>query len=245
MSKIKLQKIKIPQSEISKLSNQDKKRLVMLSAMLRDLNFLQKNLLFVGNVQTPSEVELDAKETMVASILKNLISRIYEMHQFINNNGLGSTVKKSSNQDLKKKLKMINCFFSDAKVSKLFDFIRNKFGYHYEYKNDIDDAISKSLAELDYEMWLSPDNSANEIFPSLDKVVLNTICAKMKELGYEGNTQELFDKLFSLMVNACDLFRKFCVLYITIIFNFSFSKNQVVEIDAPLLSEVKLPFIVG
>lgn len=245
MAKITLKKVTIPQSQISKLSDLDKKRLIMLSAMIRDLNFLQKILLFLANNKTPTEVELVANETMVAFIVKNLISRIYEMKRFIQKNGISAIAAKSSSEELRNKHKDINNLFSDRNVENLFHFIRNKFGYHYEYENEINQLIGDAITQYDFEMWLSPHNSTNEIFPTVDKVILDAILKKMIDLKFEGTKTQLYDKFFGLIVESATIFREFCISFICTVFKFSVDEGETVELKAPLISETTLPLIVN
>ena len=66
-------------------------------------------------------------------------------------------------------------FFSDKKVKDIFAFIRDKFGFHYEYQNDVDEMIENASKQFsEFEMWLS-DDSANEIFASSNAVMLEVV----------------------------------------------------------------------
>ena len=83
MGKVKLVKLILPQAEIEKLTAKDKKRYVMFTSMLRDLNLLQKCLVFVGNVDSSDTPSKSAKTTIAFFFLKTLISKIHEMGVFL------------------------------------------------------------------------------------------------------------------------------------------------------------------
>src|SRR4030042_6704033 len=86
MNKVKLIKLVLPKSEIDKLSSQEKKRYLMFTSMVRDLNLLQKCLIFVGNESSSNPPIVSARATIMFFFLKTLISKIHEMWTFLNKN---------------------------------------------------------------------------------------------------------------------------------------------------------------
>lgn len=171
MKKVKLTKLILSKKEIDKLSRQEKKRYIMFTCMVRDLNLLQKCLLFVGNDDSSDKASGSAKTTMSFFFIKTLMSKIHEMWTFLNRNRIlqNST---SFSKELKEKCGEIEDFFSDKKVKDIFAFIRDKFSFHYEYQNDVDEMIENASKQFsEFEIWLS-DDSANEIFVSSNAVML-------------------------------------------------------------------------
>jgi len=240
MKNVKLIKMIIPKSQIAALSDAKKKQLLMLMGMMRDLNLLQKMLLYIAQSKTSTEPEEDAKETTVAFFLKNLISKIYEMYIFFNNSGIKSD-RINFSDELQKKRKAVDDFYKAKGVREIFSFIRNKFGFHYGYENDIDGLIAEAFEDEDFVMWLSPQNSTNEIFPSLDKISLKVIITEMRRLGF---TENLFNTLLALSIEAANIFREFYVLYLSESFNLNPSKGQAMAINALTLNDVSLPLII-
>ena len=150
----------------------------------------------------------------------------------------------SFSRELKEKCEEIENFFSDNKVKDIFTFIRNKFGFHYEYRDDVDVMIEDASKQFsEFEIWLSED-SANEIFASSNAVILEVIFLKMKRVGFTGDAKSLMDQLFDLALKGSGLFREFSVLYLAEAFPVSWVQREEVVIEAPQYSQVKLPLIV-
>jgi hypothetical protein len=244
MKKTKLTKLILPKYQIDKLNVKDKKRYLMFTCMISDMDILEKLLIFASNDKPKNEPYLSANATMVGFLLKSLISKIHEMKIFICKNKIQSN-SESFSDDLKNKIAEIEIFFADKDTNTIFAFIRDKFGFHYEYKNDIDqliDQVSKNYSS--FEMWLSSEDSTNEIFPSSNDIIFDVIFIKMQELGFSGNKTSLFDQLVNLSIKAAKLFCDLSVEYISEAFPVQWILGEQIEIDAPEFSEVKLPLIV-
>ncbi|MBU3967966.1 MAG: hypothetical protein KKG76_11455 [Euryarchaeota archaeon] len=245
MKKIKLTKLTLPNDEIIKLDKKEKKRYIMFTCMVRDLNLLQKCLAFISNEKPTNDPYISANTTISFFFLKTLISKIHEMWFFMNNNKIWDDYSNFSS-GLKNIGNEVKKFFSDKKVEDIFSFIRNKFGFHYEYWDDVDkliDDASKSFPQ--FEMYLSSENSANEIFSSSNAVILKVIFLKMQELGFEGEDKDLMDILFNLALQGARLFQEFSVFYLSEAFSIKWEQQEEIEVEAPLVSEVRLPLIVA
>ena len=243
MKKVKLTNLVLPKTEIDKLGPQEKKRYIMFSCMVRDLNLLQKCLIFAGNESSADKASVSAKTTISFFFLKTLISKIHEMWMFLKKNKIMEN-SESFSRELKTKYNAIETFFFDKKIRNIFAFIRNKFGFHYEYWNDIDVIVEDTLKRFtEFEIWLS-DDSANEIFASSNAVILEVIFLKMKKLGFAGDTQSLMEELFDLALTGAHLFREFSVLYLAEAFPVKWEQRGEVVIEAPQDSQVNLPLIV-
>jgi len=245
MKKINLSKLTLSQEELNKLSKRQKKRFIMFTCIIRDLNLLQKCLGYISNDKRTDDPFHSANVTISFFFLKTLISKIHEMWFFLKKNKIAND-RGSFSVDLKNKIDEIVLFFDDKKTEKIFTFVRNKFGFHYEYWNDVDKLIRNALKDFDcYEAWLSSENSANEIFASTNAVILKVIFSRMTKLGFKGDNQALMDTLFDLSLRGARLFQEFSVHYLTEISDIKWEQQTSIEIDVPLITEVKLPLIVA
>ena len=107
--------------------------------------------------------------------------------------------------------------------------------------------INKSIDGFDsIYMWLSEDDSGNEIFDSTNAIMMDVILRKMEELGFKGDNQQLLPQLFDLTLKAAKLFREFCILYFTdsILDGIDYKDESGGKIRATSLSRVNLPFFV-
>jgi len=243
---ITFEKIVIPEDEIKKMTSSNKKRYLMLSNMIRDLNLLQKVLLYIKNTHDNHEVLISGNAVASFFFLKTLISKNYEIKQFINYEGIINE-KGNFTEELLKKFIDIEDFFSKAEVTELFDFIRNKFSFHYEYQKDIEPLLEQIMNDFDgIEMFLSHD-SVNEIFSSSNAIMIKAIFIKMQNLGYKGDDTVLMNKLFSLAVESSRICREFCTHYLVerILYNINCLHKDTISLEAPLLSECHLHFIVS
>jgi len=242
--KTKLAKLILEREELNKMSPKEKKRYIMLTSILQDLNLLQKCLIYSGNKKPSEKLLVSANTTISFFFLKTLISKIHEMWTFLNKNKIIDDHSNFSNE-LKAKRDEIQNFFSDKRVEDIISFIRNKFGFHYEYWDNVDSLIDEAIKSFDQlEMWLSTRDSGNEIFASSNAVMLRVIFLKMSNLGFEGDEQELMNKIFDLALNAARIFREFSVFYIVEAFSINWRQEEEIEIDVPSISEVHLPLIV-
>jgi len=243
MKKVKLTKLILPKREMDKLGPQEKKRYIMFTCMMRDLNLLLKCLLFVGNERSSEKPSASAKTAMSFFFLKTLISKIHEMWTFLRKNKILQTPS-SFSKDLKEKCDEIENFFSDKKVEGIFAFIRDKFGFHYEYQNDVDAMIEEASQKFpEFEIWLS-DDSANEIHVSSNEVMLEVIFDEMKQRGFSGDRESILRQLYELAVTGSRLFRGSSVLYVVEALG-AWKRQEQVEIEAPQHSQVKFPFIMA
>jgi hypothetical protein len=244
MANVKLTKLVLPQPELRKLNPKEKKRYIMFSLMLRDLNLLQKCLVFCAN-QSPSDApSRSAKTTTSVFFLKTLISKIHEMRIFFDKNNVMANVAQST--ELMNLATEVNNFFSEPKIIGICSFIRNKFGFHYEYQDDVDTLIDDVLNQFtEFEIWLSLEDSGNEIFSSSNDVIIKAIFSEMTRLGFSGNDENLLDQLFSVAVRGARILREFSVSYVVDALPVRWVQKEKIEIVAPFYSEVKLPLIVG
>ena len=75
MAKVKLVKLILPQAEIEKLTAKDKKRYVMFTSMLRDLNLLQKCLCSLGIRPLQTRLANQPKRPLPFSFSKRSLAR--------------------------------------------------------------------------------------------------------------------------------------------------------------------------
>jgi hypothetical protein len=253
---VHFKKVVILKSEVRRMSPIQKKRYIMLTNILRDLVLLQRVLLFVNNYRETDESQdepvcVDATAVTILFFLETLISKNYEIKKFIYENKIAEEKSKFP-PAVKAAFKEMEDFYSDDKVRVLFEFIRHKFGFHYEYQNDIDIVLDQIMdGSRDLVLWFSDTDYGNEVFASSNEVTLAAIFQKMRELGYatEANKdqQEFFmDELLKLALSSSKLSREFCMHYLVevVLHNVNITQEASVQVCAPLLSEIHLPSIV-
>ena len=240
------EKIVIPKDEVNKMSRPIRKQYLMLTNMLRDLNLLQKFLVFTKPDKELGKISDLAVTTTGFFLLKLLISKEYEIWQFIKDERILDKKHKFTKR-VKDELENIERTFSDKKVRMLFCFIRNKFGFHYDTRPDMEVEINEAMSSLPkITMWLSTDSSGNDIFDSSNEVMLKVIFSKMMVLGFKGDSEELLGQLFKLTTTIAGFFQKFCTIYLgdVILKNINSRVEDKISVRAPLLSKVNLPLIV-
>lgn len=246
--KIKYSKLSLSKAQMQKIDPLYRKRYIMLTSMLRDVTLLSKCLYYTRNNKSTEKVLQYANTMASIFFLTTLISKIYEMWVFITNNKILEELTRQSNSpELQKNVDNINAFFSNDQKKGIFEFIRHKFSCHYEYMNDIDPVIDEAFEKFDdkdFQMYLSEDNSANDVFPSLNSVILLSIFKKMDELGFSIDNKEKMRELFSLTGEGAKLVMQFCPIYLTEKFPLQWNQEEVIEIEVPGISTIKLPIVV-
>jgi len=253
---VNFKKIVISKTEVRRMSPIQKKRYIMLTNILRDLVLLQRILLFVNNHRKSDESQnepvcVDATAVTILFFLEMLISKNYEIKKFIYENKIAEE-KNHFPPAVKDVFKAIEDFYSDDKVRILFEFIRHKFGFHYEYQNDIDIILDQIMdGSRDLVLWFSDSDYGNEVFATSNEVTLAAIFQKMRELGYAtvpaiGEQASYMDELLKLALESSKLSRDFCMHYLVevVLHNVSIKQEASAQVCAPLLSEIQLPSIV-
>jgi hypothetical protein len=240
-------KLVLTKAEINSLSARNKKRLLMLTSMIRDMDLYRKILVYSRKQKTGCE-KLDEVilVTLVFSTSKMLISKIYEIWQFLECEKI-SEEKSRFSSNLLYYWNKIETFFSIAKNKELFCFVRNKFGFHFDHYQEIEKYIEKAMDEVgDLEFWMGSDSSGNDIFSSSNTIMLIVLRNKMIELGFIGDEEELIDQLQKLPIAISYNVNEFCKGYLTeiILEGKNFIQKSIDKITVPLLSEVSLPLIV-
>lgn len=253
---VNFKKIVISKTEVRRMSPIQKKRYIMLTNILRDLVLLQRILLFVNNHRKSDESQnepvcVDATAVTILFFLEMLISKNYEIKKFIYENKIAEE-KNHFPPAVKDVFKAIEDFYSDDKVRILFEFIRHKFGFHYEYQNDIDIILDQIMdGSRDLVLWFSDSDYGNEVFATSNEVTLAAIFQKMRELGFAtvpaiGEQASYMDELLKLALESSKLSRDFCMHYLVqvVLHNVSIKQEASAQVCAPLLSEIQLPSIV-
>ena len=246
--KIKYTKLFLQKNEITKIDPLYRKRYIMLTSLVRDVTLLSK-FLHYGSNKKPTEEILQYANTMAAIFFLNtLISKIYEMWVFITKNGILEELQQKTNSPaLQKSIDSINAFFSDPQKKGIFEFIRHSFSCHYEYMNHIDPIISNAFEKFgdnDFQMYLTENDSANDVFPSLNSVILMSIFQRMDELEFPVTDEQKMRLLFSLTGEGTKLVMEFCPTYLTEAFPIKWeTREEEIEIDVPEISTIELPII--
>jgi hypothetical protein len=245
--KLKFSLLVLSKNEVVKLSRSDKKRLLMLTNMLRDMDLFRKMLVFVKEQKTGSKkLNESAFVTISFSFIKILISKVYEIWQFLKSEEIDQE-KATFSESLSGLWNEIETFFNDRKNRELFCFVRNKFGFHFDHFSDLEPYIENAMnKEGDLEFWMGKDSSGNDIFSSSNVVMLRVLFNKMRELEFSGNQKELISVLNTLPMKISHVMNEFCKAYLAEILlkGHPFHEKTVITATVPLLSKVNLPLIV-
>ena len=241
---VKLVKLTLSPSELEKLSPLQKKRYVMFTSILRDLMLLQKHLMITGNDTPSSAPEAAAHTTSLLYFLSTLISKIHEMWFFLNKNGIVDE-RETFSSSLASAFDPVEELLREGDVADLFSFVRNKFGFHYEYWDDVDDKIDRAIASLDgLEMYLSSD-SGNDIYSSSNTVITAVIMDEMKLLGYTGSPEDLLLTLWELTIDAAGKCANFSRAYLAEALPVTWEEHAEIEIEAPRVSDISVPLLIS
>lgn len=246
--KIKYTRLFLQRDEIAKIKPLYRKRYVMLTSIVRDVTLLSKCLHYVGN-KKPKEEILQYANTMASLFfLTTLISKIYEMWVFITRNNILKELQQRNNStELKKSIDDINTFFSNTQKKGVFEFIRHSFSCHYGYKSHIDPIISGAFDKFgdnNFQVYLTENDSANNVFPSVNSVIMMSIFQKMDELQFVATNEQKIKILFSLTGEGAKLVMEFCPIYLTEVFSIKWEKKaEEIEMEVPEISTIELPII--
>lgn len=252
--KIKYTRLFLQKDEIAKITPLYRKRYIMFTSIVRDVTLLSKFLHYVRNKKPKEEILQYANTMAYEFFLTTLISKIYEMWVFITRNGILEELKQNTNSSaLQKSIDDINALFLDTQTEStkeglLFEFIRHSFSCHYEYMNRIDPIISNAFEKFgdnDFQVYLTENDSANDVFPSLNAVISMSIFQKMDELKFSvTDEQQKMKLLFSLTNEGAKLVMEFCLTYLTEAFPIQWEqREEEIEIDVPEISTIELPII--
>lgn len=236
-------RLEADQEQFGALSPKQKKRYLMLTLHLRDVSLLLKFLLFGLNEQRTSEPQSFARNSMVMCCLTILISKLCETWKFITKNKLTQEIELESTE-LKGKFEEVQSFFEDKKISGIFSFVRDKFGFHYEYQNDIDNEIDQAFGHFSEVInWLPSDNPGNEIFASSHIITLYVIVQNMKKVGFEGDDKKLMGELMDIAQKASGLLQDFARLFIVHALPVKWKQTTQMRLQVPCASSINLPAI--
>ena len=246
--KIKYTRLFLQKDEITKINPLYRKRYIMLTSIVRDITLLSKCHYYVRNKKHTEEILQYANTMASIFFLTTFISKIYEMWVFITKNGILKELERKSNSHaLQKSIDDINKFFADTQKKGIFEFIRHSFSCHYEYMDHIDPIINDAFERFgdnDFQMYLTESDSANDVFPSLNAVILMSIFQKMDELKFSIANEQKKEILVSLAGEGAGLVMEFCQLYLTEVFSLKWEqKEQDIEIEVPEISSIELPII--
>lgn len=241
-TRVALVKLSLPNEELQKLTRTERKHYVMLTSILRDVIMLQKLLIFVNNSNPPCEILKSAKATQIIYFITTLGSTIHEAKRFLSK----EKMLKNITSDLVESRNAVSSFFACKQTREILRFIRDKFGFHYDTKDDLDPKIdSVFVARPEIYMWLSDSDSCNDLFSSTDDVICEVIYNELQGLGFKGNIQEFIGHLFDLVLDGAEVIVEFGRAYLAKCFSAKWLRQERAIVDVPSLDDISLPLIVG
>ena len=242
---ITLKKLILSKEDVSRMEPGQLRHYFIITNILHDLDFYGKLLIFIVNSPAPSRVENYGKAVSQIFILIKYISSIYEMFKFLKKDVIGKVDERS---DLKAEANKIIMGYK-SNYEEIYCFIRNKYGFHYEWQKDLEPFICEAVKEYgELDIYLSDILSGNDVFASSSAVVFMTIINKMKKHGYHNkNTKEIFEDLRNSTINIGEQLRKFYRRYLVevVLKSVKFvDTGEVIEVPAKKFSECQLSFFV-
>jgi len=234
--------IKIPRKIIKAMEEHERIFFIQFGEILNEVDILYRCFLATSNLTGETEVEQKAKISQLFFFIRSLASKLYEGWIIINSGYVESTLS----------LKLDKALGSEAteslfKIRKYFGsknnilIIRNKLGFHYEYKM-VEDGINNlgEIEENDLKIFLTP-SIGNCIYSLSDAIIF----AGMKKNLMLSKHSEIFDQLMDEITENCQHFQTFgdeCLSKIIEPYQQSINGKEDYEITtAPLYTEIKLP----
>lgn len=157
-SQIEMKEIIFDLEKIRRLPIEEQRRFVFVLLMQRDLSLLMKLIGLVQNEMDPREFYQAARVSRTFFLFYTLIGKIWEIRNFLKNEGLCS-----GNDDL----------------PEIFRFIRHKLAFHFESRQDIpemEEMVKCVLNEMkSFKIWVSPKNYFNTVYQGMDETMINLI----------------------------------------------------------------------
>ncbi len=234
--------LKIPRKIIKTMEEKERIFFIQFGEILNEINILYRCFLATSNLKWETEVEQKAKISQLFFFIRSLASKLYEGWIIINSGYVESAIS----------IKLDKALGSEAteslfKIRKYFGrknnilIIRNKLGFHYEYKM-VGDGIKnlEEIEENDLKIFLTP-STGNCIYSLSDAIIF----AGMKKDLMLSNRAEIFDQLMDEITENCRQFQTFgdeCLSKIMEPYLPLISGKEDYEITtAPLYTEIKLP----
>jgi len=234
--------LKIPRKVIKTLEETERIFFIQFGEILNEIDILYRCFLATSNLKWETELEQKAKISQLFFFIRSLASKLYEGWIIINSGYVESVLSlkfdKSLGSEATESLFEIRKYFG-RKNNILI--IRNKLGFHYEYKM-IGDGIKnlEEIEENDLKIFLTP-SKGNCIYSLSDAVIF----AGMKKDLMLSKSNKIFDQLMDEITENCRHFQTFgdeCLRKIIEPYFHLINGQEDYEItSAPLSTEIKLP----
>jgi len=227
-------------------STGNKRRFLMLTAMLRDLIVFHKLFmyLFFGSGKKQDQVSAAGSSTIQQSVTLVLAAKLFEMYKFVKNDI--ACESPAIALELQDRLKKLLEYFSaeEKRVSRLLAFIRDKLAFHYERQKDVEAMLAQEFDGLDsFNMWLSGTDSTNEVFAGTNEIMWRLVLEQMRQVGFEGDRQQLMNAFIDVIKEASVLLRGFVAKYTReMVPQEALVRHEEVPVEAKHYAEVDIPF---
>jgi hypothetical protein len=164
--------LKIPRKIIKTMEEKERIFFIQFGEILNEINILYRCFLATSNLKWETEVEQKAKISQLFFFIRSLASKLYEGWIIINSgyveSALSIKLDKALGSEATGSLFAIRKYFS-GKNNILI--IRNKLGFHYEYKM-VGDGIKnlEEIEENDLKIFLTP-STGNCIYSLSDAII--------------------------------------------------------------------------
>jgi hypothetical protein len=239
---VKFAGLKIPKKIIKTMEEPEKIFFIQFGEILNEIDILNRCFLATSNLQGETEVEQKAKISQIFFFIRSLASKLYEGWIIIKSgyveSALSLKLDKGLGTEATESLFEIRKYFGRKNNIVI---IRNKLGFHYEYKM-VGDGIEnlEQIDENDLKVFLTP-SVGNCIYSLSDAIIF----AGMKKDLMLTNRTNIFDQLMDEITHNCRHFQTFgdeCLRKIMEPYQASISSKEDYEITtAPHSSEIRLP----
>lgn len=191
--------IHISKEDVNRLNKSQVRQMIMISSIFRDILLAQKIYLLIKTQSSDNEAMQSTNKVNSWSILILFVSRIYAACEFIEK-GVDNV---SLTDDLVSKHNdIINAF--DGNIRLLFRHIRNKYGSHYEHRQEIEDGLYEAVKDLpEIKMYLCT-TSGNDSFEFASLAQIIEIIEYMKKLKFRGVNVPVEKNIFESIVTDID-----------------------------------------
>ena len=242
---IALTRLTLDKQQIESLSALDMRRQIMITRILQELVLQLKQFEFVCNAEHGDEIRKKAFHCQISFVIYTLIGRIHESWLFLKNSGALEEAK-SGTPELAELAESVARRFDNTNTYKIFRFIRNKFGFHYDTYKDLEPLVEEAMQEMDeLEIWLSTAESGNDFFLSTSHAMESIVYSKMRKIGFCGTEKQLSETLYESTVSCASLVLEFSRSYLAEKLSGVWQQQDTVEIEVPCMSEVELPYLVA
>lgn len=236
-----LTKINIKNSDLKIYNENEQIFFIQLTNFLNEINILQKTLIISNNnLDNLDKIHKRAQTAQSMFFLKILIGKLNEGWVFFNSSFFGTKLSKEYKNKFspsgKNSLSSLKKHFSQKNM---FNYIRNKYSFHYDNENIKEEINSRSKDEI-FNIYIA-QNFANCLY-SIGDIIVNWSLLNSID---SSNHQKAMDKLVGNTIRACGCFQKVGLDLIKLFLEKLNLCHEEIIIEEPIsYAELTLPYFI-